>query len=550
MEPETWAGGGNGAAPEPEASAAPAAPPPPAKPTARDGQRHMDAICAALSFHRDQGLAWMPECMDDYLRTALQQAAHSGGDRSDQPTLPAALQPPQHQQQQQQQQQQADGAHIVALGSAEHAKGSGARAARWVVQIGVLVGSPALLPAGAISSEEAALAAEAAGDAGAAAACRVLSIQDGRPAAVGRAVTLALSRGEWARYGLKLAALSPGDDGDVTGTARLEELPGIPRVPVALLVASRTLFWNPPDPDTAALGARRRAAPRAPELAPKTEAGLFGKALAAALSDLRGQLPRGYLQSRAQARVAACLPPVARCIATIARNATNPGLLPYACTLLACQPAGLEVRLLAAMEGAADAALCAQQPEGGGGGGAGRGGSRGGGGGRGGAGRGGGGGGGPETAEGGEEGDSGGVGQRAAPALENGAEWAACEDGSLQSGGPSPRQPSKRPRRGRGGAGGGAGPALGDGSPSDGLWGDEEFCGGGDGSDGGSSDGGSSDGGSSGDGGGGGTQPPEDGDPGCDHDWAAGAGADGAAAQGVEAGMGSGGGDEDASLLF
>jgi hypothetical protein len=230
----------------------------------------MDAICAALSFHRDQGLAWMPECMDDYLRTALQQAARSGGDRSDQPTPPAALQPPQHQQQQQQQQpQQADGSHIVALGSAEHAKGSGARAARWVVQIGVLVGSPALLPAGAISSEEAALAAEAAGDAGAAAACRVLSIQDGRPAAVGRAVTLALSRGaesagvvcriclelgtklracaivsaphasahaphlrrthacpqqragEWARYGLKLAALSPGDDGDVAGAFAL-----------------------------------------------------------------------------------------------------------------------------------------------------------------------------------------------------------------------------------------------------------------------------------------------------------------------------------------
>jgi hypothetical protein len=156
-------------------------------------QQHMDAICTALGFHRDQGLAWMPECMDAYLRTALQQAAGSGsgpggsgGGSSGQPAPPPAAfqQPPQH---------AAGGATIVALGSAEHAKGSGAQAARWVVQVGLVVGST--IPAAGIGGNEAAAAAHAAGDA-AAAACRVLSIQDGRPAALGRAMTLALSRGE------------------------------------------------------------------------------------------------------------------------------------------------------------------------------------------------------------------------------------------------------------------------------------------------------------------------------------------------------------------
>jgi len=111
--------------------------------------------------------------------------------------------------------------------------------------------------------------------------------------------------------------------------------------------------------DAAAAPRRRRAAPpRTPELPARIEASLFSRALTAALEDLKGQLPSGYLLSKAQARVAACLPPIAASIASIVRRAVNPQLQGYACTLLSCQPAGLESRLLAAMTAAADAKLC------------------------------------------------------------------------------------------------------------------------------------------------------------------------------------------------
>ncbi|KIZ00847.1 hypothetical protein MNEG_7118 [Monoraphidium neglectum] len=54
-----------------------------------------------------------------------------------------------------------------------------------------------------------------------------------------------------------------------------------------------------PEPPDGAL-ARRRAPPRPPQLAPKTEASLYSKALMSALEDLRAQLPPGYLLSKAQ----------------------------------------------------------------------------------------------------------------------------------------------------------------------------------------------------------------------------------------------------------
>jgi hypothetical protein len=69
------------------------------------------------------------------------------------------------------------------------------------------------------------------------------------------------------------------------------------------------------EPAAGAAPRRRVAAP--PRLAPKTEASLVARALAAALADLRGQLPDGYLQSRAQSRLADCLPPVAAAVAAI-----------------------------------------------------------------------------------------------------------------------------------------------------------------------------------------------------------------------------------------
>lgn len=68
-------------------------------------------------------------------------------------------------------------------------------------------------------------------------------------------------------------------------------------------------------PDTAP--ARRRASPRPPQLPGKTAAALYSRALAGALEDLKGQLPAGYLLSKAQARVAPCLPAVATSLAAI-----------------------------------------------------------------------------------------------------------------------------------------------------------------------------------------------------------------------------------------
>lgn len=64
--------------------------------------------------------------------------------------------------------------------------------------------------------------------------------------------------GSWASHGLKLTLLQPPSGGDVdvdspeggaaaplAGAAQLRTLPGVPPLPVALIVASRTLFWKP-----------------------------------------------------------------------------------------------------------------------------------------------------------------------------------------------------------------------------------------------------------------------------------------------------------------
>lgn len=87
---------------------------------------------------------------------------------------------------------------------------------------------------------------------------------------------------------------------------------------------------------------RRRASrpPKPPVLKGRIEAALFAAALAAALADLRAQLPPGYLQSEAQARVGVALPPVAGAMASIIRRASRRAWLLRMHALLLCRGVG------------------------------------------------------------------------------------------------------------------------------------------------------------------------------------------------------------------
>lgn len=95
------------------------------------------------------------------------------------------------------------------------------------------------------------------------------------------------------------------------------------------------IHFNPPAADPIEhTTARRRASPKPPSLPPRAEAALFTKALAAALEDLKRQLPPGYLQSKAQARVGVALPPIAGAMASIIRCAATGGW--FSCAQHAC----------------------------------------------------------------------------------------------------------------------------------------------------------------------------------------------------------------------
>jgi hypothetical protein len=390
----------------------PDSPPPPPPPQQPRHLQQLTSICDQLHFHRQQDLAWVPECMDAYMRTALGHAAcptpaspaaaapdSTGGTTTGNTTSAGGSSPP------------PAASHIIALGSSEHVKGTGAKAARWVAQVGLVVG-PSTSPPAAAAGRGAPVAT---GDEGPA-PCRLLVIEDAAPAPLGKGLKGALLKGCWPRFGLQLSGVLPAEDeSDETGglgvevacmactwaacshrmqlhlpsqnthatneqqnttaVAQLETLPGIPEVPLALLVCSRTLFHkaddtaptataatdaNPTATDAPAATATRgrRGPPRAPELSGRAEAALFSKALAAALEELKGQLPPGYLLSKAQVRVASCLPAIAESLSCIVRHAVNPQLKHYACSVLACQTGELEGRLLSAMTAAADAALC------------------------------------------------------------------------------------------------------------------------------------------------------------------------------------------------
>jgi len=166
-------------------------PPPP-----RHAQQ-LSSICAELQLHKQQGLAWVPECMEAYMRTALDHAARppfpissaapaagnngslSSGIASS-GSAPGAAQAA------------AAPQHLVALGTQEHMKGSGAKAARWVMQVGLLIGSP--------GSNSDATTASCGGSSGTSLTpeymCRLLAIEDTAPANISRTLQGALAKGE------------------------------------------------------------------------------------------------------------------------------------------------------------------------------------------------------------------------------------------------------------------------------------------------------------------------------------------------------------------
>ena len=182
------------------AGAAPPAPPPawPAPSTLR-AQQQLDCICDQLQFHKRQDLAWLPECMDAYMRTALQQAVVPGSTaaleaaaedaaasrRGQQP--PSAMQPPRS---------EGNGV-VVALGSNEHDKGSGAKSARWMAHVGLVACAQHESATGSSTAGTHASAPAAAG-AGASASgepCCLLCIEDAAPAPMGRDLLATLTKG-------------------------------------------------------------------------------------------------------------------------------------------------------------------------------------------------------------------------------------------------------------------------------------------------------------------------------------------------------------------
>ena len=102
-------------------------------------------------------------------------------------------------QQPQQQQHQASAAssHLVALGSQAYSKGTGAKAASWVLQVGLVVGPPPNPDATEPRSGGGPAAPPGApvGAGPGLAACKVLSIEDTEQAPVGAALQAALMRG-------------------------------------------------------------------------------------------------------------------------------------------------------------------------------------------------------------------------------------------------------------------------------------------------------------------------------------------------------------------
>lgn len=60
-----------------------------------------------------------------------------------------------------------------------------------------------------------------------------------------------------------------------------------------------------------------RSAPKAPTLSMRRELPLWVGAFEAALSDLKGQLPGGYMRGKHEALLAAALPPIALSLGNI-----------------------------------------------------------------------------------------------------------------------------------------------------------------------------------------------------------------------------------------
>lgn len=192
-----------------------AAPGAPAASRGPNASSPLDAICALLQHHKNEDYAWMPECLNDYMRSALQQAVapaaegpgaagtgeqHASEDRSEGgeagasatgsaasgaagPSTAAGEQP--------------SGDAVIALGTSEHVKGGGARVARWVAHVGlVLAPLHARPPApGGSSASAPAAAGTPQAAAGMAGACAVLSLQDAAPAPMGPALLAAFNKG-------------------------------------------------------------------------------------------------------------------------------------------------------------------------------------------------------------------------------------------------------------------------------------------------------------------------------------------------------------------
>ncbi|KAJ9510172.1 hypothetical protein QJQ45_015662 [Haematococcus lacustris] len=214
-------------------------------------------------------------------------------------------------------------------------------------------------------------------------------MQNGKLAAMSKTLQRGLHRVQWDRYGLRPGTLSIDVAGQVAGEPERHQDQTATEPPIHRPRKRRQPRPNPDscmsracsptaaegdggdgvsdstvqgDAQGCVMGGCKRVKPSSslpglPRLSARLEVRLVRCALEAALADLKQRSNGRFGVSRLDARLADCAPLLAGALAAIIRNSHSPALLPFTCSLLACDTASLQGSLHRSLLAAAESDL-------------------------------------------------------------------------------------------------------------------------------------------------------------------------------------------------